>query len=82
MSFSRRGHLYAIKSSGPRIDPCGTPLDTADQADSSPLTTTRWRLSLSHALIHDDTWLLTPSAFSLTNNLACGTLSNAFAKSR
>ena len=59
--------------SGPRIDPCGTPLDTAVRSDVSADHHSLTSFSQPR-LNHDDTWSLTRSAFNLTSSLAWDTI--------
>jgi len=74
--------IYIKNSTGPRTDPWGTPLQTSRHDDCSPFIQTLWLRSDSQLLIHLSTlsWIPWPSTFA--NNLLCGTLSKALAKSR
>ena len=74
--------MYIINKRGPSTDPCGTPDATADQLLCRPLSTVRCRQSVSQLLIHERTVPSMPHDLSLARRRSCGTLSNAFAKSR
>src|ERR1043165_1786641 len=71
-----------MNSTGPKTDPCGTPLVTSFHSEYSPLSTTLCSLPLSHSSTQFIMVLLIPKAFIFKINLKCGTLSNAFLKSR
>ena len=67
---------------GPSTDPWGTPLNTCNQDDTTPLMRTLCILLWSHSLTHCNTLPLISRFSNFKINLLCGTLSNAFTKSR
>ena len=81
MSVSR-SLMKMRNKTGPRTDPCGTPLVTNLHIEYWSLMHTRCFLPLNQLLIHSQTLPLIPWLATLSNSLMCGTLSNAFAKSR
>ena len=74
--------IYIKNKIGPSTDPCGTPLKTDFQFETSPSTTTLCLLSISHFSIQLIIPFPMPWAFSLSSSLWCGTLSKAFLKSK
>ena len=74
--------INITNSIGPRTEPWVTPLLTSDQLEHLPLITTLCFLSLSHYSIQFATRLPIPMALTFSNSLPCGTLSNAFWKSK
>ena len=66
---------------GPNTDPCGTPLVTSIQSGKAPLTITLCCLPMRKFLIHFR-MLLISRVYILAKRRSCGTVSNAFAKSR
>ena len=79
---SSKSFIYIKNSIGPNTDPCGTPLRTDFQFEISPSTITLCLLWVSHFSIQFITSLPIPWAFSLSNNLWCGTFAKAFWKSK
>ena len=75
---SSKSLMYIKNTIGPNTDPCGTPLQTDFQFETSPSTTTLYLLSISHFSIQLIISFPIPWAFSLSSNLWCGTLSKAF----
>ena len=74
--------IYTRNNRGPRMDPCGTPEETVDQAEEWPSTRTLcWRF-VRKALIRLSTLPRTPTLSSFMHSFLCGTVSNAFEKSR
>ena len=69
-------------SNGPNTKPCGTPLFTSAQPDTFPFILTLCLLSANQFLIHLKYCPPMPCASNFVNKQACGTLSNALAKSR
>jgi len=69
-------------NTGPKMDPCCTQLMTYNQSDTHPFKTTLCCVLFNHSPIQNKTWPDIPCSLILLNNLACGTLSNAFWKSR
>ena len=82
MRLESRSLMKMAKRTGPKTDPRGTPLDTAFQADLYPSIQTRCLLPCNHSCIQAKTFPPIPCFSSLSNNRWCGTLSNAFAKSK
>ena len=74
--------MKARKSTGPSTMPCGTPDSTGTQPDPSPTTTTLCVRPSRKDFIHAWVFPLIPWFQSLVINRWCGTLSNAFEKSR
>ena len=70
--------IYIKNKIGPSTDPCGTPLKTGFQFETSPSTTTLCLLSISHFSIQLIIPFPMPWAFSLSSSLWGGTLSKAF----
>ena len=79
---SSRSLMYIKNKIGPSTDPCGTPLKTGFQFETSPSTTTLCLLSVSHCCIQFIILIPIPWDFNLSISLWCGTLSNAFWKSK
>ena len=79
---SSKSLIYIKNKIGPSTDPCGTPLKTDFQFETSPSTTTLCLLSISHFSIQLIIPFPMPWAFSLSSSLWCGTLSKAFLKSK
>ena len=67
---------------GPKTDPCGTPLVTSLHPELWPFIHTFCFLPFNQSFIQSQTFPSIPCASILLNNLWCGTLSNAFAKSK
>jgi len=63
-------------------DPCGTPLITSLHYEKHPLSTTRFFLFDNQSSVHFSTLPAIPCAANFINNRLCGTLSNAFWKSK
>src|ERR1043165_178808 len=74
--------IKTTKSSGPKTDPCGTPLPILDHFEYFPLIPTFCLLSLNHFSNHFNKFHPIPLASNFFPNLLCGTLSDAFAKSK
>ena len=49
--FSDKSLIYTKKNRGPKIDPCGTPVFTANQFDDYPFSITHWNLLLRKLLV-------------------------------
>ena len=79
---SSRSLMYIKNKIGPSTDHCGTPLKTGFQFETSPSTTTLCLLSVSHCSIQFIILIPIPWDFNLSISLWCGTLSNAFWKSK
>ena len=75
---SSKSLIYIKNKIGPSTDPCGTPLKTDFQFETSSSTTTLCLLSISHYSIQLIIPFPMPWAFSLSSILWCGTLSKAF----
>ena len=67
---------------GPNTLPCGIPLVTSDHSEYESLTFTLCFLPDRKFSVHLIIESSIPYAWSLDNNLLCGTLSNAFIKSK
>ena len=80
--LSSKSLIYIKNNIGPNTDFWGTPLKTDFQFETSPSTTTRCLLSVSHCSIQ--LVMLSPIAwaFNLSSNRWCGILSKAFWKSK
>ena len=74
--------MYTTKSTGPKIDPCGTPLVTGKFADAVAQILTNWLLKDRKSLIHFHGCSVIPRASTFRRSLLCGTVSNAFCISK
>jgi len=79
---SRSLKKIKIKTMGHKTEPWGTPLVTDVQVDLWPLKHTLCLLPLNHSFSQTQTFPPIPCFSVLSNNLWCGTLSNAFPKSK
>ena len=79
---SSKSLMYTTNKIGPSTDHCGTPLKTDFQLETSPSTTTLCILSVSHCSTQLIILFPIPCDFNLRISLWCGTLSNAFCKSK
>ena len=79
---SSKSFMHTKNIIGPSTDPCGTPVMTDFQLETSPSTTTLCFLSVSHCSIQLIILFPIPCDFNLSISLWCGTLSNAFWKSK
>ena len=61
--------MYTNNKIGPSTDPCGTPLNTDFQIETSPYTTTLCFLSVSHCSIQLIILFSIPCAFNLSISL-------------
>ena len=71
-------YIYIKYKIGRNTDPCGSPLKTDFQFETSPSTITLCLLSVSHFSIQLVISFPMPWAFSLSNSLWCGTLMYSF----
>ena len=59
--------MNMVKSKGPSIDPCGTPIDTGSGSESTPSYLTLWKRSDRYDLNHASYFPLQPYMSSLIN---------------
>ena len=67
--LSSKSLIHIKNNKGPNTDPCSTPLKTDFQFETSPCTTTRYLLSVSHCSIQSIMPSPIPWAFNLSSNL-------------
>ena len=67
--LSSKSLIYIKNNKGPNTDPCGTPLKTDFQFETSPSTTTHCLLSVSHYSIQSIKLTPIQWAFNLSSNL-------------
>ena len=79
---SSKSFIKMTKSIGPKTDHCWTPLVTSVQSDVTPLTTTLCLRHDKNDLIHSRGSPSMPYDFNFMRSRPCGTLSNAFMKSK
>lgn len=77
-----RSLKYKQKSSGPKIDPCGTPSVDTRGRDSVPFTRTHWRRPLKSEWIQFCTFIERLYFFPFYSSIWCFMVSKAFLKSR
>ena len=78
VTLSSKTLIYIMNNKGPNTDPCGTPLKTDFQFETSPSTTTRFLLSVSQFSIQSIMPFPIVWAFNISINLWCGTLLKVF----
>src|SRR5664279_1714410 len=78
------GRLFtkSRNNSGPRTDPCGTPLVTSIHVEYALRILTRMVLAVRKDSIHFNVFPAIPYILNFFNSRSCGTLSKAFLKSR
>ena len=74
--------MYIRNKSGPRILPCGTPEMTGRADEKQPLILTCCLLPVKYSFNQLHVFPVMPVFHSFNNNSLCGTVSNAFLKSR
>ena len=77
-----RSFIYVRNSCGPNTLPCGTTDVIGAQLLLDRLMHTRWRRPANHFRIHLSASPWMPCALTFCISLSCGTLANAFWKSR
>ena len=75
---SSKSFMYTKNKISPSTDPCGTPLNTDFQLDTSPSTTTLCLLSVNQCSIQLIILFHIPCDFNVCISIWCGTLLNAF----
>ena len=73
--------IFIKNNKCPNTDPCGTPLKTDFQFETSQ-STTKHLMYVSHCSIQSIVPSLIPWAFNLSSNLSCRALSKAYWKSK
>ena len=68
--LSSKSLIYIKNNKGPNTDSCGAPLKTDFQFETSPSTTTRCLLSVSHCSVQSIIPSPIPWAFNLSSNLS------------
>jgi len=74
--------MNVLNSTGPRIEPWGTPRVSSYQPDAAPLTTTLWALPFSQFFTQCTAYLLISQLDNLSRRMLWGTVSKALLKSR
>ena len=76
--LSGRSFMYIRKSSGPKIEQCGTPVSTDDQLGHWPLGAIRFNLMIKNFLSRLRRFTDIPIRPSLNSNPSCHTLPRTF----
>ena len=67
--LSFKSLIYINNNKSPNTNPCGTPLKTDFQFETSPSIAKRYHLSVSHCSVQSIMPSPMPRAFNLNNNL-------------